>query len=56
MKKDKFSEIFTEALKNNDLEVIKTVPKADLHNHFVLGGNRDYIFQKTGYVINPISN
>lgn len=56
MNKDNFSEIFVNALKNNDLQAIKSVPKADLHNHFVLGGNREYIFQKTGYEIKPISD
>lgn len=56
MKKDMFSGIFVDALKNNDLQAIKSVPKADLHNHFVLGGDRDYIFKKTGYEIKPISN
>ena len=47
---------FIEALKNGDLVAIQSFPKADLHNHFVLGGNREYIFEKTGYNINPISN
>lgn len=47
---------FLEALKNGDLVAIRSFPKADLHNHFVLGGNREYIFEKTGYNINPISN
>lgn len=37
------------ALKNNDLETIRKIPKADLHNHFVLGGSREYILRKTGY-------
>lgn len=46
---------FLEALKNGDLAAIQSFPKADLHNHFVLGGNREYIFEKTGYNINPIS-
>ena len=31
---------FIEALKSKDLEAIRNFPKADLHNHFVLGGNR----------------
>ena len=47
---------FIEALKNGDLAAIQSFPKTDLHNHFVLGGNREYIFEKTGYNINPISN
>lgn len=44
------------ALKNNDLDTIREIPKADLHNHFVLGGNRDYILSKTGYNIQPIKS
>ena len=47
---------FIEALKSKDLEAIRNFPKADLHNHFVLGGNREYIFEKTGYEVKPISN
>ena len=46
---------FIEALKSEDLGAIRSFPKADLHNHFVLGGNREYIFEKTGYEIDPIS-
>ena len=46
---------FIEALKCGAIEEIRRFPKADLHNHFVLGGNREYIFRKTGYEINPIS-
>ncbi len=45
---------FAEALKSGDLENIRRSPKSDLHDHFVLGGNRDYIFRKTGYKIEPI--
>ena len=44
------------ALKNNDLETIRKIPKADLHNHFVLGGSREYILRKTGYNIQPIQS
>ena len=46
---------FIEALQSENLAQIRTFPKADLHNHFVLGGNRDYILDKTGYEISPIS-
>lgn len=46
---------FIEALKSGDLNAIRSFPKADLHNHFVLGGKRDYLFKKTGYKIEPIS-
>ena len=47
--------IFIEAIKNGNLDLIRSVPKSDLHNHFVLGGCREYILSKTGYVIEPIS-
>ena len=46
---------FVEALKSENLDLIKSFPKADLHNHFVLGGNRNYILEKTGYEITPIA-
>lgn len=36
---------FIEALKSGDLNAIRSFPKADLHNHFVLGGKRDYPLQ-----------
>lgn len=41
--KDRFSEDFINALTNKDLSTIRKIPKADLHNHFPLGGNREYI-------------
>ena len=47
---------FIEALNSQDLEKIRKFPKADLHNHFVLGGSREYIFNKTGYKIKYITN
>jgi adenosine deaminase len=46
---------FIEALKSENLDAIRSFPKADLHNHFVLGGSREYILKKTGYEITPIS-
>jgi Adenosine deaminase len=46
---------FIDALKSENLENIRKIPKADLHNHFVLGGNRDFVFRKTGHAINPIA-
>lgn len=48
---DFHSEEFIDALKKHDINKIKTIPKADLHNHFVLGGCREYIKHKTGYEI-----
>lgn len=46
---------FSEALKSGNIENIRRFPKPDVHNHFVLGGSRDYIFQKTGVEIKPIT-
>ena len=46
---------FIEALKSGSIENSRKIPKADLHNHFVLGGNRDYIIQKTGHSIKSIT-
>ena len=46
---------FIEALKRGDIDAIRSFPKADLHNHFVLGGSREYILGKTGYGIEPIT-
>lgn len=46
---------FTEALQSGDLKNIRSFPKSDLHNHFVLGGNREYILTKTGHAVNPIT-
>ena len=46
---------YTEALKSGDIENIRKFPKSDLHNHFVLGGSRDYLFRKTGVAIKPIT-
>ncbi len=46
---------FVDALKSENLENIRKIPKTDLHSHFVLGGNRDYIFQKTGHKVNPVT-
>lgn len=48
---DLYSEKFINALEEHDANVIKKIPKADLHNHFVLGGNREYIKRETGISI-----
>lgn len=34
---------FIEALRKHDLDALRKIPKADLHNHFVLGGNRAFL-------------
>lgn len=43
-----YSKKFINALLINDIETLKRIPKADLHNHFYLGGNRNFIYKKTG--------
>lgn len=48
---DKWSEAFIKALKDGDTERVKQIPKADLHNHFVLGGSRGFIRERKGLVI-----
>lgn len=45
---------FITALKDNDLAAVREVPKADLHNHFVLGGSRTYIYEQKQILIEPI--
>lgn len=50
----KYSSDFINALKDNNLNAIKQIPKADLHNHFVLGGSRKFLQNRTGYIIEPI--
>ncbi len=47
---------FIDALESEDIVELRKYDKADLHNHFVLGGNREYLLQKTGYNIEPISS
>ncbi len=46
---------FIEALKNGSIEIIRQCPKADLHNHFVLGGSRGYLLEHSGRDIRPIT-
>lgn len=49
--RDKWSEAFISALKDRDAEQVRAIPKADLHNHFVLGGSRNFIHKRKGIVI-----
>lgn len=46
--KDLYSHKFINALKAHDTDTIRQTPKSDLHNHFVLGGDRQYIKDVTG--------
>lgn len=47
-------ESFTDALKQRNLEKIRVFPKSDLHNHFVLGGSRQYLQKMTGIKIEAV--
>ena len=51
---NKDSKQFIKSLQLNNLSELKKIPKSDLHNHFALGGNRDFIFKKTGHYIPPL--
>ncbi len=46
---------FTESLIDQNIEAIRKSPKADLHNHFVLGGSRKYLLEHSGRDIRPIT-
>ncbi len=48
------SQAFILALQTNTCSTIKQIPKSDLHNHFVLGGDRAYLKEKTKITITPI--
>lgn len=50
------SDLFINALENRDLGIIQQIPKTDLHNHFYLGGNRDYISKRTGVSVPPLTH
>ena len=45
---------FTDALVLGNLDAVRRCPKADLHNHFVLGGSRQYLLKHSGKDIQPI--
>jgi adenosine deaminase len=47
---------FQAALKTGDLDAIRRVPKSDLHNHFVLGGNRALVSEWAGKDIAPLDH
>jgi hypothetical protein len=48
------SAAFCAALEAGDLDALRACPKADLHNHFILGGDRDFIREQTGRDIAPL--
>ena len=45
---------FIDELKQENIEEIRKFPKADLHNHFVLGGSRKYLRERIGENIQAI--
>ena len=45
---------FIDELKQKNIEGIRKFPKADLHNHFVLGGTRKYLCERIGENIQAI--
>ncbi|MEW8995828.1 adenosine deaminase [Clostridium sp.] len=49
--RDNFSNQFIKSLEKQDIKSLRNIPKSDLHNHFVLGGNRKYIKEVTGIEI-----
>lgn len=52
--RDLNSEKFINYIKAENLMKIRKIPKSDLHNHFVLGGNREYIKTTIGVEIPPL--
>jgi len=46
---------FTAALTSGDLQAVQICPKADLHTHGFANSDRDYLREKTGRDIAPIS-
>ncbi len=45
---------FTDALEAGSLEALRQVPKSDLHNHALAGGNREWVRGMTGHDIAPL--
>lgn len=52
---DNHSANFKDALVANDLAALQKCDKADLHNHAIGGGNRQFIKDKTGKDIAPVA-
>lgn len=50
---DNAKELFFDALKNDSLELMRDVPKSDLHNHVGRGGSQDYLAANKGVTIKP---
>jgi adenosine deaminase len=46
---------FQTALERGDRAALRACPKSDLHNHFILGGDRAFIAARTGRTIAPLN-
>lgn len=47
---------FVKALRNNNILVLRTIPKSDLHNHIPYGGSREVIYLLTRYKVPVLNN
>jgi adenosine deaminase len=47
---------FQTALEAGDIDALRLIPKADLHNHFVMGGDRAFVLARTGRDIAPLDH
>ncbi|MGO7324447.1 hypothetical protein [Rhizobium ruizarguesonis] len=45
---------FETALTAGNLNAIRACPKSDLHNHALLGGNRQFVEARTGRNVEPL--
>jgi adenosine deaminase len=52
---DQYTGDFIKALEEGNLDAIRRIPKSDLHNHFSIGGDREYIRERTGIEIESCS-
>ena len=50
-----FKAKFIEALETNNRELMRRIPKTELHTHTGLNGNREFLYKKAGKWINPIN-
>lgn len=49
------SKQFITGLKQDNLALLRKIAKTDYHNHALYGGDRNYIYNKTGIMIKPIT-
>jgi hypothetical protein len=47
---------FEAALAAGDIAALRAIPKADLHNHATVGGNRDFVRERTGVDVVPLDH